>query len=955
MIIEFAAERRLIEFRPESKQEAVVLSDFPGFIRPRGSNKFYIPNNIPVIQNIIHRLKKRYKKPISCPKEIAQAMGHKMKLKPLPEGYQFHTEPLPHQLIALQYLYTFGGGGLLLDPGMGKTKVILDYINLMKFSKSLVVCPLSLLFVWEDEALTHTPNLKIHIIESTSWLEQLESAKRAYAKWSDELELGEGVLSAKELTRIKSNLNNARRRIERIPEKMQRDIEGCQNADVIVVNYDKVANGLGFLMKTLGIKFDFITLDEALIKDHRSKRTQAVTKLGATIPYKCIMSGTLINNSPMDAFAPIRFLNPALVGSSYSRFESYYGHMVKVRNTNRKFLAGVSKANVAEIREILESCCIVMDKNVWLKDLPPKKFIVHNVPMTFEQSRVMDELVANYITDVDGVTVEASSPLTVMAKLYQIANGFLYHYPDKADDNDMYNMLTLGEIDGYRDAEQISEIFYDDTYFEACSTQSSPRTPVSLFEHINGRREGEDTQHHSLNHTNEYRGDTSYGKDNTDERAGGSRASRIFSKKPSTDTCPSTEGGILLSNGHSGYVHPSELDGVDVPAVRAIKHNQCSDLSSTRSNPEDSRGTLPESPEPRQDKHVYYKADGLGNGDLTLCSHRDESLSNTERDDFPMEPSSPTNGFVEGSHTSSSHSRGKENGAGAQLTGLQGHNEYSGMGNEGRDIEGISLLSDVDIYRHHSNEKPFSRSDSDTGENPVASRMESRRGQEHIPLLKECLGTLNSGNEFSVRAGDTPVVREVIRFDSDDPSTDGSEKSRYLRRLLDETLYGRKVLIWYNLTEELTGILIALRSAGYTEEEISVVKGGTKNVGDIVRNFNRNPQARIIVCQAQSVNYGITVLGADAEKLEQSGVEVLPDFDTDVYTHVFYSIGFSLERFLQQQDRSHRLGLKRSPEYHILLSDCEFERYIYQLIETKVDIRESVLVDAFARLKAMAS
>ena len=100
------------------------------------------------------------------------------------------------------------------------------------------------------------------------------------------------------------------------------------------------------------------------------------------------------------------------------------------------------------------------------------------------------------------------------------------------------------------------------------------------------------------------------------------------------------------------------------------------------------------------------------------------------------------------------------------------------------------------------------------------------------------------------------------------------------------------------------------------------------------------------------MNYGITVLGRDPEQLESMD-EVLPDFSTRVFTHVFYSLNYSLEVFLQQQDRSHRIGQTRDVDYYILLGNCEAETQVYDAMQNKMVIRESVLVDFSKRLKPL--
>ena len=99
------------------------------------------------------------------------------------------------------------------------------------------------------------------------------------------------------------------------------------------------------------------------------------------------------------------------------------------------------------------------------------------------------------------------------------------------------------------------------------------------------------------------------------------------------------------------------------------------------------------------------------------------------------------------------------------------------------------------------------------------------------------------------------------------------------------------------------------------------------------------------MCQAKSVNYGITVLGTNEEKLETSDYEVAPGITPEVFTEIFYSLNFSLEVYLQQQDRIHRLGQEHECEYYRLITDSPIEKRIVGAIEDKLELKYEMLVD----------
>lgn len=347
------------------------LKKFPGLLKDGPS--FFIPAELRVAYNLTNRLKEKFSK-LEIDPYYENYINGTFRLREIPPDFRFHTEPKPFQRIALRYAYSVRGGGLLLEPGMGKTKVVLDYIALMKFKRVVIVCPKPLLFVWEDERQVHRPDKTMYIVKSTDW---------------------------------------------------EKEKIGIYSSEITVINYDKAVDLAPELSE---VGYEFIGLDEALIKTHNSGRTKALTWLGKHIPFRMLMSGTLVNNSPMDVFAPVRFLEPALVGTSHFNFEEEY--TVKAgkkdeqgRYVDRPFVVGYRR--VPEVRSILESVSIVMTKAEWLQ-LPPKHFHDIYVQPSEEQRRAHIELQSNYIVTVKGKTVEVENPLTVLCKLIQISNGFIY-------------------------------------------------------------------------------------------------------------------------------------------------------------------------------------------------------------------------------------------------------------------------------------------------------------------------------------------------------------------------------------------------------------------------------------------------------------------------------------------------------------------------------------------------
>lgn len=589
MKIQFNQDKTKVLFIHEEGRDYKILHNFPALLRDRQNPHFYAPAKPQVIYNIFHRLKRVMPKskqgkpiPMRIAQDVLDFMNQPFALKKLPEAFKFHTAPLEFQEIALRYLYTVGSGGVLLDPGMGKSKVVLDYIALMCFKKALIVCPKPLLFVWEDEILKHRPELSFYSVKTTDW---------------------------------------------------KQEKAGILESQVCIINYNKAVT---FREELKACGFQFIHLDEFLIKDPSTERTKELTALARHMPYRAGGSGTLINNSVGDVFAPVRYLEPALIGMSRTNFLNHFS----VRNTPKD--GGPSRIvafkNVSEARSILESCCIVMTKEKWL-NLPEKKFHDIYVPLSDEQRRVSQELTRNKLTFFQGQELEVDNALVLLSKLYQISNGFVYYTPAGKDD--------------------------------------------------------------------EFENET------------------------------------------------SELLGSDPKKVRK------------------------------------------------------------------------------------------------------------------------------------------------------------------------------------------KVKRQTLLFE-------GSAKIAALRKLVCETLPKRRAIIWFNMQAEYLLIKEMLEKEG---KSFLTIKGGEPRTGEKVRQFNRDPSIDYLVCQAKSVNYGITVLGTTLEQLEETDIEVLPDVSPEVYTQIFYSMNFSLEVYLQQQDRIHRIGQKHVCEYYRIFALSPVEKRIRDAISEKLTIRHSLLIDIAEKIQ----
>lgn len=427
---------------PESVDELRFLGGFVGGKHVPSSQITFLSPEPRIAKTVLSRLKEEVDGafPLKVTPDIKSIMGWTPVLAPLPAWFKYYTDPLPHQDIALRYLWTFRRHGLGLDPGLGKTKVVLDWIWLLLReaeigAKFLVVCPKPLLFVWAEQNKTHRPELSLHVLQSVTFSQRIRERRLKL----EELDPGSPDYRQKS--------SQLRREIAVIDLERRMEIDGIRKADVIVTNYAKVVQNTEFFLsqKWLGL-----AVDEALVKNPDSEQTEALTKICEKVEYFTLMSGTLINNHAGDVFSPVRMMNRDLLGVSFYKFKKRYAieRDMKIGKEGEdektiKRIVGYRSEHL--IKAALDSVFLFMRKEKWLKDLPAKVFKEVHVRMSDAQKDAYRELKANYSLHLaNGSLVEVDNALSCTAKLTQISSGFLYY--GVGDDLLDLGLSTLGEV-----------------------------------------------------------------------------------------------------------------------------------------------------------------------------------------------------------------------------------------------------------------------------------------------------------------------------------------------------------------------------------------------------------------------------------------------------------------------------------------------------------------------------
>lgn len=302
--------------------------------------------------------------------------------------FVFSTEPYVHQKISFNFARALPQTGLFLEMGLGKAKITID-LNTWRFRQKqikrvLVVCPNSVLPQWGVEIERHgSPDFKKYEI--------LEGGSR-----------------------------------QKLAECQRLITEGFQG--FIIVNYDALLHMYTQLMEMQrGSErlFDSMCLDESsFIKHATSKRSKICWKLGQTVQFRNILTGTPITQSLEDIFSQYRFLKSEIFGIYSTAFR---GNYLILGGFEMRQIIGYR--NIEDVLRKIYSISIRFTKDRCL-DIPPKVYETRYARMDVDISRKYKTLEKECVVEFAGKQIAAPLVMTKIMKLSQITGGFIYEQGD---------------------------------------------------------------------------------------------------------------------------------------------------------------------------------------------------------------------------------------------------------------------------------------------------------------------------------------------------------------------------------------------------------------------------------------------------------------------------------------------------------------------------------------------
>ena len=166
---------------------------------------------------------------------------------------------------------------------------------------------------------------------------------------------------------------------------------------VVVVNYESAWR----LEKALTAWHpDLIIADEGhKIKTHNIAASKAMHRMGAKASYRLLLTGTVITNKAIDVFSQYKFLNPAIYGNSFYAFRNRYFDMVGYGNHTPV----LKKSMEGELTEKLHSISYRATKAECL-DLPETTDVIRQIELEPAALRIYRGLVKESYAELAQLT-----------------------------------------------------------------------------------------------------------------------------------------------------------------------------------------------------------------------------------------------------------------------------------------------------------------------------------------------------------------------------------------------------------------------------------------------------------------------------------------------------------------------------------------------------------------------
>lgn len=297
---------------------------------------------------------------------------------------------------------------LFADPGLGKTKIILDSIQrhkdlgIVPNGKTIIAVKLPTIRTgWLEDAVKFT-NLKLVNL----WIPQCKNRR------------------------------------ERLTELLNTP------ADAYVINHEGI-----LVLKEELVRHQFakVVIDESTILkgyhgDHKAIKGgqfgRAITEVAQYADWRVIMSGTPAPNSILDLWGQFKFLDPdgLLLEPSFNNYRETFMTALDLRQKANQWKKRTARDPVkwipkptafTDVGKIINPLAFRAKIRDHLKDLPALTKSVREIRMTFEQLAAYEDMKKFLMVEIDETRISVELALTKLLKLRQITGGFIIDHKEE--------------------------------------------------------------------------------------------------------------------------------------------------------------------------------------------------------------------------------------------------------------------------------------------------------------------------------------------------------------------------------------------------------------------------------------------------------------------------------------------------------------------------------------------
>ena len=291
----------------------------------------------------------------------------------------YKSKPLDYQYEGIKWLLNHPDSLLLDQPGLGKSLQTIYLAEELKaqeaYEHCLVICGInSLKNNWKKEVQKHS---------------------------------NESCVIIGERINKKGKINYAS--IKERAEQLYNPIEEY----FVIINVESLRDSLIVdAIKNSKNNFDLILVDEVhKFGNPAALQTKNFLKLADVGKRHVAMTGTLLTNSPLNAFTPLKFIGKE--HSTWSNFKNFYcifeqqfGHMQ---------IAGYK--NMSLLKDEIDSCSLRREKSIL--NLPPKTIVPEFIDMDESQSKFYEDIMNGILDEVDKVHISEGNLLGMIVRLRQ--------------------------------------------------------------------------------------------------------------------------------------------------------------------------------------------------------------------------------------------------------------------------------------------------------------------------------------------------------------------------------------------------------------------------------------------------------------------------------------------------------------------------------------------------------